>query len=141
MDAMHTCIIYINKYTGMKPETKPFSNLNCRLKPSISRGVAGGALAACLAAAARDGDLVAGRAGDARRHGRGRRRERLDVEPSRRRRPLQLRELQPQPLVLSRQALAAALQDLAVHLRLLQLCSDERSNFCTTSSEHASGGQ
>jgi hypothetical protein len=92
----------------------------------------------------RNGDDLVARRADAG-HGRGQRRERerrLDVEPSllRRRRPLQLRELQPQPLVLAGQSLAVALQDLAVRLRLLQLRSDERSYFCIASSEHMPHG-
>jgi hypothetical protein len=96
------------------------------IEPSASRGVASRAPAACLAAARHGDDLVARRT-DAR-HGRGQRRERrLEVEPSLR--PLHLRELQPQPLVLAGQALAAALQDLAVRLRLLQLRSDEKIVF------------
>lgn len=85
----------------------------------FSGGIAAGALASLDTT--RRGDLLAGRA-DGGRHRRGSRE--LDVEPSRRR-PLQLRELVLQPLVLAGQVLAAPLQDLAVHLRLLQLCPEK----------------
>ena len=108
------------KHTTLRPRSRS------------SGGIAAGALA-CLAAARRHGGLLAGRA-----YG-GRRREpprELHVEPGRRR-PLQLRELVVQPLVLAGEALAAPLQDLAVHLRLLQLCSGRFAQHTIAGSEHA----
>ena len=111
------------KHTTLRPRSRS------------SGGIAAGALVACLAAARRHGDLVAGRAyGGLRRRGPPPRE--LHVEPGRRR-PLQLQELVLQPLVLAGEALAASLQDPAVHLRLLQLCSARFAEHTIASSEHA----
>ena len=109
------------KHTTLRPRSRS------------SGGIAAGALVACLAAARRHGDLLAGRADGSRRRGPPRE---LHAEPGRRR-PLQLQELVLQPLVLAGEALAASLQDLAVHLRLLQLCSARFAEHTIASSEHA----